>query len=452
MRLSKLTIKNFRLFSDFQIGFHPELTVIVAPNGGGKTTILDAIRIAYGPFLSALPTGKGNGIDNSDVRQFKTSVELNRMEPALPVEIAVTGELDAHHPASWRREKISEKGSTTRKDAAVLTDLGKQLLANVAKNENWPLLAYYGTGRLWNQLKLTERKIFTSGFQSRAAGYLDCMEPASSYKFFKDWFRYVTRADGDLKLKFIEKNPSATAEQIAQFKGPFSVLVSAVKQAVNTVLEPTGWGGLSYSLSLEDASIEHPEHGVLAVSQMSDGIRNSLALAADIAWRCVQLNEHLGDRAVIATEGIVLIDEVDMHLHPEWQQLVISTLRKAFPAIQFIVTTHSPQVLTTVHRECIRILHGTDGQIVVETPAHETYAQESRTTLEDVFDVDSRPPMDINKKLQEYLKLVESGNDDTVKARKLRDELIASLGEGDPQLQLADMLIARNAARKGQAR
>lgn len=451
MKLNSLVILNYRLFSHCVINFHPELTVIVAPNGGGKTAILDAIKVAFGPYLSTFPMGKNSGIENDDIHLIKTLPELGRMADVLPVAISATGVLKSSQTSLWHRERVSRKGKTTVKDAKQLALYGKSLQLNetkIASPENWPLLAYYGTGRLWNQLNLTGRKIFNSGFHSRSAGYLDCMEPASSYKFFMDWFRYVTRSDNQLKLRFIEKNPKATAEEISAFKGPFSVLLGAVKQAVNTVLTPMKWGNLEFSETLETATIEHPEFGVLTVNQMSDGIRNSLALTADIAKRCVELNAHLGEKVVVETEGIVLIDEVDMHLHPEWQQQILCSLREAFPKIQFIVTTHSPQVLTTVHCECIRMLKVEKGVVVAVTPAHETYAQESRTTLEDVFDVHSRPPLEINKKLHKYLNLVESEEDTSTTAFSLRQELETVLGDGDPQLQLADMLIARNAARR----
>ncbi|MGB8922932.1 MAG: AAA family ATPase [Pseudomonas sp.] len=96
---------------------------------------------------------------------------------------------------------------------------------------------------------------------------------------------------------------------------------------------------------------------MLKVSQLSDGIRNIVALAADIAYRCIKLNPHLGITAPHQCTGVVLIDEVDMHLHPAWQQTVIPDLLGAFPNIQFIVTTHSPQVITSVQAKCIRVLH-----------------------------------------------------------------------------------------------
>lgn len=122
-------------------------------------------------------------------------------------------------------------------------------------------------------------------------------------------------------------------------------------------------------------------------------------------------------------------------------------MTEAFPRIQFIVTTHSPQVLTTVQKESIRVIEWKSGKVCITTPVHETYAQESRRTLEDVLNVSSRPPLDINEKLHRYLQLVEDGNETLQDAVHLRSELEQVLGAGDSQLQLADMLIARNQAK-----
>jgi predicted ATP-binding protein involved in virulence len=93
----------------------------------------------------------------------------------------------------------------------------------------------------------------------------------------------------------------------------------------------------------------HDQHGELSVALLSDGIRNMIGMVADIAFRATKLNPQFGFLAAKETPGVVLIDEVDMHLHPEWQQVVLQSLTTAFPALQFIVTTHSPQVLTTVN-------------------------------------------------------------------------------------------------------
>ena len=122
------------------------------------------------------------------------------------------------------------------------------------------------------------------------------------------------------------------------------------------MLRPSGWHSIYFKNTETGIVATHAQYGVLPVAHLSDGIRTLIGVTADIAHRAIRLNSQLGREAVTSTPGIVLIDEVDMHLHPEWQQVIIESLRNAFPRIQFIVTTHSPQVLTTVRKEHIRLL------------------------------------------------------------------------------------------------
>jgi predicted ATP-binding protein involved in virulence len=139
-------------------------------------------------------------------------------------------------------------------------------------------------------------------------------------------------------------------------KTEFHSYIESVSGAVNICLGPSGWKDISYSLSREELVAHHDQHGELPVEMLSDGIRNMIGMVADIAFRATKLNPQLGSGAAQGTPGIVLIDEVDMHLHPAWQQVVLQGLLSAFPRMQFIVTTHSPQVLSTVPSQSIRIL------------------------------------------------------------------------------------------------
>lgn len=178
----------------------------------------------------------------------------------------------------------------------------------------------------------------------------------------------------------------------------------AVQQTVDTMLKShTGWHGLQYSAEHEELVLNHDTHGQLKVSQLSDGIRNMLALVGDIAYRCYKLNAHQGEAAPRRTHGIVLIDEVDMRLHPGWQQTVLNDLTANFPNLQFIVTTHSPQVITSVASENVRVL--SDGQVFAAPPG--TEGGESSRILQRVFLVKPRPRLNsATQELDEYLKLV----------------------------------------------
>ncbi len=156
----------------------------------------------------------------------------------------------------------------------------------------------------------------------------------------------------------------------------------AVKETVNLILggvseRPRYW--LDLFLSMKQVGVLDSQQGVeLGLHQLSDGVQCMLSLSGDLAARCAVLNPQYGPDAPARTPGIVLIDEIDLHLHPAWQQRVLGDLQRAFPMVQFIVTTHSPQVLTTVRREHIRFLT-TDGTVTI--PEDGTYGAKSSRVL-----------------------------------------------------------------------
>ncbi len=434
-RLQKLTLKNFRRFSSFEMDFHPELTVIVSRNGEGKTSVLDAITIAFGTFIGAFDLNRAKHIDQSDVRLFRGG-DGPENERQFPVEINAAVQYASGVEQSWQRELTGPKNHTTTKNARFITDYGKKLQQQLRTDArvDLPIIAYYGTGRLWQLHKNMERKSVLS--ESRTMGYEDCLSPSSNFIQLQQWMAKATKA-------------SIQQQDIPGYeKSNLSVRLDGISRVVNKIFEAERWSNFHFSLTLEELAMSHPEQGILPVSLLSDGVRSMVSLAADLAWRCTRLNGHWGADASKKTEGLVLIDEVDLHLHPTWQQRVITSLQEAFPKIQFIVATHSPQVLTTVKKECIRIISWENEAPAAIPPTHETYAQESRTTLEDVLGAQSRPPLDINSKLYDYLKKVEDGEDESPEVRQLRDALEQELGAGDSQLQLADMLIFRNQAKR----
>ena len=446
MHIKSITLKNYRMFRDLTCDFDPGLTVLVADNGGGKTSILDAIRVALGTYLGAFPTGRGNGIGLTDAYTHIKNGELGQVHTAFPVEIAVTADL-GHGTVSWSRALASAKSSTTVRQAKPLAEFAKNLWRQDEQAKppvNWPVLAYYGTGRLWNLKNLTTSKQYNEVFYGRAGGYIDCMDSASSYKLVLSWLRYAIQGYFIAKMRFADANPHATISQLQAFRSAFSPLIDAVRQATNIALKPTGWKNLSYSETLADALVEHDELGTMPVGKLSDGLRNTIGLVADLAYRTVQLNPHLAEQAAFETGGLVLIDEVDMHLHPSWQQTILPALRQAFPKVQFIVTTHSPQVLSTVARSNIRLLgKNHDGILVAAPPIGMTYGEPSGRVLQAVMGVDPQPPIPEGESLRRLTLLVDQGHYADPDARQLLVELTTLLGDAHPQLQRLQRSIAR---------
>ena len=173
----------------------------------------------------------------------------------------------------------------------------------------------------------------------------------------------------------------------------------------------------------------------LPVSQLSDGERGTLAMVLDMTRRLAQANPHLADPAA-EVEAVVLIDEIDLHLHPRWQREVIHNLMAAFPKCQFIATTHSPQVISEVAHDRVQIMTP-EG---VYSPDH-SFGLDSSRVLEEIMDVPSRPRL-IEEKLQEIASL--STPDTLDAARRALDELSAKLelGENDPEVTRLRTLFA----------
>jgi len=166
-----------------------------------------------------------------------------------------------------------------------------------------------------------------------------------------------------------------------------------------------------------------------------------IALIADIAQRCASLNPHLSDTAARRTSGVLLIDEVDMHLHPRWQQQVIDLLRKAFPALQMIVSTHSPHVLSTVDKESIRVIRLHDGRGLLETPTLQTRGVESADVLANIMGVDPIPHVEEAQWLSDYHALIQRHLFETADAKGLRTRLEEHFGNEHPVIFECDRMI-----------
>jgi predicted ATP-binding protein involved in virulence len=422
--ISALTLRNYRCFQEFTVTFHERLTVFVAPNGGGKTAILDGIAVALRLFVDTVE-GRTNskGFDTRDIRLVLTPD--NKMEPVTPVRLDASGTILGTE-VLWARQRQSVATSrTTTAEAALL----KQIAASLAQqNQEWaqgnraeaplfPLMSYYGTGRLWSSSKLTEgKKTREPAPNARHRGYTDCLSSASHYKYFVDWFRRFSYEE----RKLIPEQGDSPHEP--------SRTLSAVRTAVDIALSPSGWHGLEWDFAEDTIVARHADFGRLPVDTLSDGIRNMIGLVADIAHRMARLNPHMGERAAIETPGIVLIDEVDMHLHPQWQQVVLRSVEQAFPLLQLIVTTHSPQVLTTVRKENIRLFSCDEqGNWTASEPTASPLAHESGDALAQIMGTHPRPEIqEILPDLHAYEQLARAGRGDSDEARELQKRLAES--------------------------
>jgi predicted ATP-binding protein involved in virulence len=448
MRLKQLSIKNYRCFGNLTVELHPELTVLIAPNGAGKTTLLDAARTALWPLIKGFDlgsqTGKAANISPMDVR-LKKQIDGN-MEPQVPSTITATG-LWGPDSAEvvWVQTRASMKastktlGDTSAKRLTVFAEKLEQQVRDGHAPVTLPLISYLGTSRLWFEERFTSNAADTTldrNDYSRTSGYLNCLSYSSSFKAFTAWYGWVYRAYLESQIDAFQRN-----QPLSEIGRRFEQTVEVIKVAVDALVkEATGWHSLEYSHQHNQQLImRHEQHGIMPVDMLSDGLRNAIAMVADLAFRAIKLNPHLGTQAAQLTHGVVLIDEVDMFLHPSWQQTILKSLRTAFPKVQFIVSTHSPQVLTTVASESIRILHSGN---VYAAPAGTEGAEPGRLLTTTLGLESARPPSnDATKELMAYLSLVNQDLWGSPEAEALRTKLDERYQGNEPALLEADLLI-----------
>lgn len=428
--LSRIELNNFRLFEHTTLDFHRRLTVLVANNGSGKSTVLDAIALAFSPFVDLLASQYTRGLELRDVRLVRSG-ETGSMERALPASIRIachvagresewslTRDLDRPRSKGYRADEVTEAQLRAYNLRQAVVDHAQQKHKGAPE---LPLLVVYGTSRVWDpgDPPGKSKRLDTSRLQ----GYTDCLRPTASFAFFVRWFT-------DMSL-------AAAAEVVDGIPSPHAPRerLDAVRRVLGILLRESGWTGLRWDPGSKDLLAEHPRLGTMPVAWLSDGIKSILAMAADLAHRCVRLNPHFGAEAAALTSGIALIDEVDMHLHPAWQQTVLENLQEAFPRLQFVVTTHSPQVLTTVDVSCIRVLDGTDA------PPPQTLGVASQDVLAVVMGVSPTPDVDPARWLSRYRALVQQGLGGSSDALELRVRLDRHFGLDHPVMREVDRLI-----------
>lgn len=448
MKINSLTLENFRKFDRISCTFDDHLTVLIAANGEGKTTLLDAVRIALLPFVKGFDlgsqTGKSATIQPEDVRLVIQ--ESGNMEPQLPSSITALG--------NWDKDEWTQTRAQIKKNTNTLQDKNTKKLNKYAKTLQeksrsgepvvLPLITYLGTSRLWYQGRYraeTSENTLDVNDYSRTSGYLNCLSYTSSFKAFADWYSWICHSYDEASLR-AWKNNAPLDEMGQRFEDTISVIQSSVDMLVKEI---TGWHSLEYSSEHHQQLVmHHPTEGTLPVDMLSDALRNMIAMIADMAFRSYKLNPQFGKEAALKTPGIALIDEVDMFLHPKWQQTILASLQNAFPEIQFIVTTHSPQVLSTVHSKSIRILgKNNEGKYVAVLPIADFYGSISSDSLESIMYVNPQPPVAEKIDLDRLTELVDQGHNESPEVDALFDKLETAFGKTHPQLQKLRRSIRR---------
>jgi predicted ATP-binding protein involved in virulence len=338
MNISELQLKNFRCFKESRFQFHRQFNLLIGENASGKSSLLEGLAVGVGSWFLGIRGYDSKTIDKSHVRVAPIAhLDTKQLERQYPVSVSCSGMVMSKR-ISWDRELTGVDGSTTRTGAKSIKELAVDAERRVRRGEavDLPLIAYYGTKRLWVNPKEVEKAMDSGSKQGgeRLDGYFFSTDDRIHVKGILAWLRKQ-------RYQSLESSRDSAA-------------FTAVKRAIVACSE--GCRTAEYSVKEETLMLEFAGRESLPFHLLSDGQRSMIAMLADIALKAVTLNPHLGDLAPSTTSGVVLIDEIDMHLHPRWQRKVVKSLKNAFPKLQFFATTHSPQVIRETPHDEIMVL------------------------------------------------------------------------------------------------
>lgn len=415
MFLKSMVLHNFRCFSDLEVNFNNRLTVIVENNGAGKSTVLEAATIAAGTLTSAMDGLTNYGIKKSDAHYKCFDLGSNvDVQPQFPVEITATGDIDGEEK-NWSRNLNSARGRgglASAKELTAVAEMYQERMRRGDKELKLPIISYYGTGRLWDQHREKKRDTFEKN--NRSNGYIDSLDGAANDKLMMKWFQKMT-------IQQLQRS-----QEIPEF--------TAVRMAMEQVFASiTGFSDVKVQFNLDTGDIDiiyfdkNNEHVRIPVSLLSDGYKCTISLIADIAYRMAILNPQLLDKVLAETEGIVLIDEIDLHLHPTWQKRILKDLMNIFPKVQFIVSTHAPEVINSVKSDSIVILKDN----AVLPAVDETYGKDANTILREVMEISARPD-DIRNLFEQFYDLLDK--EEWSQAEDVIEKLESEIGNNDAEV------------------
>lgn len=423
MYLEKLKLHNFRCYEKLEMDFNRQLTVLVGKNGSGKTTVLEAIAIALGTWFVGFNIVNAKGINKrtDPLRKAYQIGATDDVQTQFPVEIEAWGKIEESKDQilHWKRELYTPTGTMTTKDAKEIVEYAAEYQKAISEGRTdiyLPMVAYYGTGRLWDYHRQKRTDVFK--VSSRTNGYIDCLDGTANVKLMMDWFQIMTINKYQRQEENLESNPELDTVYLAMEK---------------CLTNLSGYSDVKirYNMGTQELDVYYSEQDKqrmrIPLNQLSDGYKGMISLVADIAYRMATLNPQLGTEVLSKGDGVVLIDEVDLHLHPAWQQKVIDNLMNIFPKVQFIVSTHAPAIIGSVKTDKLRILSNKE----VCMTANQVYGKDVNSVMKEIMGVNDRPDQFVELFEKFYRLLSEKKYDE---AGAVLDKLDEDRGYHDPEI------------------
>ncbi|MEZ4888911.1 MAG: AAA family ATPase [Chitinophagales bacterium] len=409
MRIKRVIIEGFRVFEKADIQFSEnQTTAFIGNNGSGKTSILEALRFGLYNVLFSINKNTSPVILASKDVNNNCSYLNNRIEFLFnPIIVNNSRDFIVNYGLS---SKATESIGTPLR-ITPLKNFGEKALSD--PSTNIPTIIYYPTDRIVDEIDVEPDELNTHPF----AAYDNALDASINFNSFFKWFRNMEDLENEMRL-----NEDANHRN----KG-----LTTIRTAIESFLP--NFSHLRVKRKGQPAMVVKKGKEELEINQLSHGEKVLLAMVGDIAQRLSIANPSLANP--LEGEGVVMIDEIELHLHPTWQRMVIDNLEVTFPNLQFIVTTHSPQVIGNLRKGSVFSVE--NGKIY---PLPYSYGRDSNWILKVMMDAEERDE-EVTEELEQYFSLIEEGK--LQEAGELRAKLEEEIGSDYPPFVKADILTRR---------
>ena len=424
MKINKLELLNFRCFKEYKLVLSDHFTLLIGDNGSGKTAVLDALAYTISEFLEGFPRVlKPNDlrlICPDDIRYESISMGQT------PIRDRGLYWLSINLEGIVNKERLcwSVFDPAVFNSDSAITAIASELAESITSPETLlPLLAHYDTSRLWKKTDNEEIETLSPG--SRLSGYRNCLNTGLD----------LLNTGLDLKQLF---SWFKTQELAALQKKERRHVLEAVREAIVSMIPDAKkvWWDVDWDEILIETTIQGKAQ-TIPFHLLSDGYRNMIGMVADIAYRMATLNPQLEADVIKQTEGIVLIDEIDLHLHPKWQKQVVERLLNTFPKVQFVASSHSPFIIQSLYHRDDVLLWDLDKAepVAIDSKSIEDIA-ENQQGVE--IPQQSQRFLDMEKAAEAYYTVLKqippADEDEKQRLRQRLDELLLPYSD-DPAFQ-----------------
>ena len=430
MKVDRIEIKNYKGFENCNIDFHPKMNVFIGNNASGKTTILNAISKSAASIVPRVISRNAVSITNEDIN-YKALFAY------------IIGHISHFTEDDINFQTFTHAGIVTE-DAKLISAKISKDISTVASNFKKkiqvspitiPIIKFYSANRGSFSYSYSEGIIDIYDI-SQLETWSNIMQSSLSYGKFSHWF-YQNETD-ELRLQRDYKDFNAQSPALRDVRkalalafkelgyGDYSLVSKQIKRAGNSKLTPALF--LKNNKTLKEENLD----------KKSDGEKAIITLISDIAYNLSIAKDFAVDNDFLKSSGIVIIDEIETHLHPKWQREILPILLKLFPNIQFFVATHSPQIVASVPSDSVFVCDN----FKTEKVSLKTLGEDTNSILVEIFNATDRPKSYI-KLIQQFDNLIDNDGNNAPKLEKIISE-IKKMYEKDTGSGISDLIDELN--------